>query len=68
MEEAEAKREAETKVELLEDEVGRTKELLQEVEHQVDTFTKLFLATKISSNENIILFIIITFSLICSLT
>ena len=68
MEEAEAKREAETKVELLEDEVGRTKELLQEVEHQVGTCTKLFLATKISSNENIILFIIITFSLICSLT
>ena len=61
MEEAEAKREAETKVELLEDEVGRTKELLQEVEHQVCIFTILFIATIFFRQ-------IITFSLICSLT
>ena len=67
MEEAEAKREAETKVELLEDEVGRTKELLQEVEHQVCIFTKLFLATNFFRvNENML--IIIPFSVICSLT
>ena len=42
MEEAEAKREAESKVELLEDEVGRTKELLQEVEHQVCAISRIF--------------------------
>ena len=58
MEEAEAKREAETKVELLEDEVGRTKELLQEVEHQVCIFTKLFLATNYFRQINNMLFII----------